>query len=333
MTADGHESRHHPDEQELARAAHASDALQQLLAAASAPPSTAELKGRSRAVAAFRAAYRLRRPAAAGSTVTAGSTATAGETATVGSTATAGETDLDPAARTEGDLGDEGRTPAGNRRRTKLARARRWSAAQLTVAGAALLMLLGATAAAAAAGQLPAPLQETVSDLFNGSGAPDPERTPAPHSPSVPHPPLPVPSRTAPPPAASATSSPSAPARSTGRSTDTPAQLPGLCRAYQAAGPSAATLSRPGFRPLVDAAGGTSGVEGYCAALTGAGSPARTAQLPKAGPTTAPGRQPGRSHQPAGPHPTASTAGAAPAHPGSQPRLPAASKATGHPRR
>ncbi len=57
-TPDGHGSRRHPDEHELARAVEASAALRQLLAAASAPPSTAELKGRSRAIAAFRAAHR-----------------------------------------------------------------------------------------------------------------------------------------------------------------------------------------------------------------------------------------------------------------------------------
>src|ERR1700712_3318814 len=56
--ADGHRSQLHPDEAELVRAVDASAALRQLLAAASAPPSRAELKGRSRAIADFRAAQR-----------------------------------------------------------------------------------------------------------------------------------------------------------------------------------------------------------------------------------------------------------------------------------
>lgn len=45
----------HPDEDELVRTVDASPALRQLLAAASAPPSAAELRGRSRALAGFRA--------------------------------------------------------------------------------------------------------------------------------------------------------------------------------------------------------------------------------------------------------------------------------------
>jgi hypothetical protein len=63
-SAHGPRSPRHPDEDELARVADASAALRQLLAAAAAPPSTAELKGRSRAIADFRAA-RLPRPAEA----------------------------------------------------------------------------------------------------------------------------------------------------------------------------------------------------------------------------------------------------------------------------
>src|SRR5689334_14730928 len=137
-TPHGPESRRHPDEQELARAVHASDALQQLLAAASAPPSTAELKGRARAVAAFRAAYRLRRPGTGSQPV---------DSSTAASQAAAIE-QAPTESPVEGRADDAG-TPAGSRRRTKLARARRWSAAQLTVAGASLLMLLGASTAAA----------------------------------------------------------------------------------------------------------------------------------------------------------------------------------------
>jgi hypothetical protein len=58
----GRRSPRHPDEDELVRAVDASAALRQLLAAAAAPPSTAELKGRSRAIADFRAAQLPRSP-------------------------------------------------------------------------------------------------------------------------------------------------------------------------------------------------------------------------------------------------------------------------------
>jgi len=153
-TPTGPESRRHPDEQELARAVHASDALRQLLAAAAAPPSTAELKGRSRAVAAFRAAYRLRRPGAG--TPPAGSGTPADQLRADQlrvDQVSADPVGADPQSPTEipadGRAADDGGTPAGSRRRTKLARARRWSAAQFTVAGASLLMLLGTTTAVA----------------------------------------------------------------------------------------------------------------------------------------------------------------------------------------
>ena len=322
-TSDGPESRHHPDEQELARIARASDALQQLLAAASAPPSTAELTGRSRAIAAFRAAYRSRRPTTASSYTT---TDAAEPDQLIG----AAERDAD------GRAGDEGRTPAGSRRRTRLARARRWSAAQLTVAGAALLMLLGATAAAAAAGQLPRPLRDTVSDLFDGPDDVNPGSPPARHSPSVVRPPSSAPSsssssssapsRTAPQPPAPAVGSHEPSSRPDSGPGSAPAQLAGLCRAYRAAGP--ATLSRPGFLPLVTAAGGSSGVKAYCAAQPGTGrdgtpagkAPATAPPVPKARPTASspkapPERQPARSHQPGSPHPSGSAPGAAPSHP------------------
>jgi hypothetical protein len=155
-----------------------------------------------------------------------------------------------------------------------LARAGRWSAARLTVACTALVVLLGGTAAAAAAGELPAALQNAVSDLLN-SPSPAGDRAPAPASsaagPSV----RPEPKRTG-------TGSPSAhlpgsssAAGPTGKGAADPPQLAGLCRAYRAADPAgaAALLARPGFAPLVTAAGGVPRVAAFCAQVTG---PART---------------------------------------------------------
>ena len=54
----GHRSRRHLDERELVQAVDASVALQQLLAAASAPPTPAELQGLARALDGFRAMRR-----------------------------------------------------------------------------------------------------------------------------------------------------------------------------------------------------------------------------------------------------------------------------------
>lgn len=131
-TPHGSEPGRAPDEQELARAAYASDALRQLLAAASAPPTTTELKGRSRAVAAFRSVYRLRRGAGVqhpGPSTPAGVDQHEQATSPV-------------EAATDGSAADR-------RRRSRLTRAQRWSAAQLTLAGTALVVLLGAPAARA----------------------------------------------------------------------------------------------------------------------------------------------------------------------------------------
>ncbi|MBV9821747.1 MAG: hypothetical protein JO144_05835 [Actinobacteria bacterium] len=134
VTPQGPESRRAPDEQELTRAAHSSDALRQLLAAAAAPPTTAELKGRSRALAAFRSVYRLRRPGAGARHPRPAVPIDADQ-----------QEPAEPGTRlsevTDGGSGTD------RRRRSGLARARRWSAAQLTLAGTALLVLLGTPAA------------------------------------------------------------------------------------------------------------------------------------------------------------------------------------------
>jgi hypothetical protein len=127
----------HPDEDELVRAVDASSALRQLLAAASAPPSTAELKGRSRAIADFRAAQRPSAPAPAP------------------------EPDTEPTGQARG-----GRLTAAG-----LMRPSRWSA-RVTVACAALVTLLGGTAATAAAGELPTALRNAVSNLFTDPASP-----------------------------------------------------------------------------------------------------------------------------------------------------------------
>jgi len=261
--ANGRRSQRHPDEQELIRVAAASAALRRLLAAAAAPPSAAELRGRSRAIAAFRAA---RQPGAHSQLV-------------------------DQAADHVG---------SGRRGAAKLARAGRRSAARLTVACTALIVLLGGTAAAAA-GELPTALRDAVSDLLtNPSPAPD---RPAPGDSSAP--------RVVPSPERGAVASSSPPDGSPaagghpGSAAASPPQLAGLCRAYQAAGPSSTTLDRPGFAPLVSAAGGAGGVTAFCA---GHGS-AKAVLPPSARPRAAPPKA-ARSH-PAGT--SAGTSTAAPA--------------------
>jgi hypothetical protein len=117
-----------PDEDELVRAVDGSAALRQLLAAASAPPSAAELRGRSRAIADFREAQRS---GAAGPEPVSESTSHARSCkhAVVG-----------------------------------LRRLGRWSA-RLTVACTALLVLLGGTAATAVVGELPTALRNALSQL------------------------------------------------------------------------------------------------------------------------------------------------------------------------
>jgi hypothetical protein len=118
-----------PDEDELVRAVDASAALRQLLAAASAPPSAAELQGQSRAVADFRAAHR-------------------------------------PTASASGP-GTEPTRPAhgGQLAAAGILRAGRWST-RLVVACTALAVLLGGTAATAAVREFPKALRNAVSDLF-----------------------------------------------------------------------------------------------------------------------------------------------------------------------
>ncbi|HEX8094327.1 hypothetical protein [Jatrophihabitans sp.] len=131
--ASGRWSPRHPDEDELVRAVDASAALRQLLAAASAPPSTAELTGRPRAIADFRAAQRPRAP----------------------------EPDTEPTCSARG----------GQPATTGLRRPSRWSA-RLTVACTALIVLLGGTVATAAAGELPT-LRQAMSNLFTDLIPPD----------------------------------------------------------------------------------------------------------------------------------------------------------------
>jgi hypothetical protein len=125
--AHGRRSPRHPDEDELVRAVDASVALRQLLAAASAPPSTAELKGRSRALADFRAAQ-LPHPFEPEPVPVAGSAP-----------------------------GDHPARPRWTGR---------WSAAQVTVVVTAILVLLGGTAAARTAGEFPTALRNAVAGLF-----------------------------------------------------------------------------------------------------------------------------------------------------------------------
>ena len=116
----------YPDEDELVRAVDGSAALRQLLAAASAPPSTAELRGRSRAIADFRAAQRHSASAA------------------------------EPVSTSH--------APSGKHAVVGLRRLGRWSV-RLTVACTALVVLLGGTAATAVAGGLPTALRKAVASL------------------------------------------------------------------------------------------------------------------------------------------------------------------------
>lgn len=227
--------RRHPDEHELVQAVAASAALRQLLAAASAPPSTAELKGRARAIADFRAAQRP------------------------------GRRDILPV--TPASEADPERRPP-----VRLARVGRWSAARLTVACAAMVVLLGGTAAAAAAGELPNVLQNAVSELLNTPAPAGDSPPPAPGrtftEPAV----QPEPQRTgAGPSSAPKRSGSSTAAAPTGAASADSPQLAGLCRAYQAAGSveAAALLARPGFALLVTAADGPPRVTAFCARLTG----------------------------------------------------------------
>jgi hypothetical protein len=155
--AHGRRSQRHPEEQELRRTVDASTALQELLAAAAAPPLASELKGHSRVVAEFRRARSGRPP--------------------LDSRADS----LDPAwidLHLPGSLADahSARLPRTGTARGRSARYRprfgclgRWSAARLTVACAALLTVLGGTAAAAVAGELPVPVQNAVTQLFNAT--------------------------------------------------------------------------------------------------------------------------------------------------------------------
>jgi hypothetical protein len=125
--ADDYWSPRYPDEDELARAVDGSAALRQLLAAASAPASPAELRGRSRAIAEFRAARRPR--------------------------GSAPEPDLEfPSRARDSKLAAPG-----------LSRLGRWPA-RLTVACTALAVLLQG-AASATAGELPTALRNAVSHL------------------------------------------------------------------------------------------------------------------------------------------------------------------------
>ncbi|HEX8766779.1 MAG TPA: hypothetical protein VF714_00320 [Jatrophihabitans sp.] len=129
--AHGRWSSRHPDEDELVQAVDASAALRRLLAAASAPPSAAELKGRSRAIADFRAAQL---PHSA-------------ETGLGTERKTESDTDTEPGTRPE-----EG----GGQR----------AAGRLTLVCTAILVLLGGTAANAAAKEVPTALRNAVADLL-----------------------------------------------------------------------------------------------------------------------------------------------------------------------
>jgi hypothetical protein len=218
----------HPDEDELVRAVDDSAALRQLLAAASAPPSTAELKGRSQAIAYFRA-HRTRSAEAHAGTARPGR--------------------------------------AGQPRLT------RRSSARLTVACAALLTLLGGTAATAAAGEVPTALRNAVSGIFTEPPPAGDRPSPIPIRPAE-HPLQPGPGRTAP----TLTGLPSSTAGAAAQRPQagaTARQLAGLCRAYRArqAGASPAeVLARPGFGPLITAAGGAPKVAAFCAESVGAAS-------------------------------------------------------------
>jgi hypothetical protein len=117
-----------PDEDELVRAVDASAALRQLLAAASAPPSTAELRGHARAVAEFRATQR----------------------------SGARTHDCEPAIQS---------TNGGRFVVASLSRSGRWSA-RVTVACTALAVLFGDTAATTAVRELPMALRNAVPHVY-----------------------------------------------------------------------------------------------------------------------------------------------------------------------
>lgn len=163
--ADGRGTEPRPDD-ELDRAVGASAALRQLLAAACAPPTAAELKGRAQAMAGFRAARRL--------------------------WPTGNKPGFEPASQSHrGHRGARFWPPSG-----------RLSPAQLTVACTAVFALLTSTTAAATAGELPATLHETVTEFFTDPGpASDSPLPPSPSSghPLQPHPAQPHPLQQHPP--------------------------------------------------------------------------------------------------------------------------------------
>jgi hypothetical protein len=249
-----------PDEHELLRTVDASVALQQLLAAAAAPPSATELKGRSRAVAEFRAAQLSSsvRPPADGSLE-------GQKTAAI---------QLHPSDRpnrtSPGRISRAVRSRRGSvPHRPRFTCVGRWSAARLTVACAALVTVLGGTAAAAAAGELPVPVRNAVAQLFATEPA---GRTPTPAAPSTRGTAAPTtgsgarPGKVSTSRAAAPTVAASRPAIAHAR----PPQLRGLCQAYLSRGRSVgsvATLAEPGFAPLIAAAGGAANVSAFCAGL------------------------------------------------------------------
>jgi hypothetical protein len=242
----------HPDEDDLVRAVDASAALRHLLAAASAPPSTAELKGHSRAIAAYRA------------------------------TRPPGEHEPEPGT------GSTSRVPGGHRVRARFTGAGRWSAARLTAACTALLVLFGSAAGVAWAGELPEALQDAVSSLVNGRSSPGdspaPTATPERSLPRLPGPSAAVTGGSRP------SGSFGGSSASTGRPpADAAPRLAGLCRAYRAHqvdGSSERILARPGFAALVAAAGGVSAVTAFCAETDGS-VPPLTSRRPLASEPTA----------------------------------------------
>lgn len=256
----------HPDEQELLRIVECSLALRQLLASAAAPPSAAELSGRSRAVADFLAAHRSE----------------SGRLRPASHDPLALEVHCDDLAGKSRSGWLTPRVTSGGRPTTvgapRFAAVGRWSAARLTVACAALVTVLGGTAAAAAAGELPVPVQNAVAELFDS--------TPAGHSPA----PTATPADRSASPASGAAGSPDSSAASTSRPVGSSAaagrsaverasapQLLGLCRAYRAAGKSRTALAGPGFAPLVAAAKGSAHVDAFCAGLGAEPTAARRA--------------------------------------------------------
>ncbi|MEO6504069.1 MAG: hypothetical protein ABIQ09_19445 [Jatrophihabitantaceae bacterium] len=223
--AKGRRARRHPDEHHLVQAVEASAALRQLLAAASAPPSQAELRGRSRAITDFRAAHRP------GSTHPLPVNPAGGAVAQPGS----------PAASQPG---LERRPPV------RLAGVGRWSAARLTVACTALVALLGSTAVTAAAGELPTALQNAVSDLLNTPAPAGDSPAPAPSGSTAEPTVRPEPGRTGAP-----SSAPSRPASSPVK-TDPPSMGPSSAHRSDARSPS--TFPLPANRPHTDSPATTS---------------------------------------------------------------------------